>query len=117
MRTSGLSPCDLNLAVGAAAGPGRHPTATLAASILGSGLAFLDGSVMNVALPALDRDLHPGPDGLAWLINAYLLALTSLILLRGAAGAHDARRRVFPARIGPFLLAPPVSPARPPHTL
>src|SRR5258708_25330030 len=70
MSTSALSPCDLNLALATAARPCRHPTATLAATILGSGLAFLDGSVMNVALPALDHDLHPGPDGLAWLIRS-----------------------------------------------
>src|SRR5258708_38251247 len=113
MSTSALSPCDLNLALATAARPCRHPTATLAASILGSGLAFLDGSVMNVALPALDRDLHPGPDGLAWLINAYLLTLTALILLGGAAGDPYGRRPLFLAGIGPFLAAAPVCAAPP----
>jgi EmrB/QacA subfamily drug resistance transporter len=68
---------------------------------------------MNVALPALDRDLHPGPDGLAWLINAYLLALTSLILLGGAAGDHYGRRRLFLAGIGLFLAASLVCAAAP----
>jgi len=113
MSTAALSPCDLNVALATAARPCRHPTATLAASILGSGLAFIDGSVMNVALPALDRDLHPGPDGLAWLINAYLLALTALILLGGAAGDRYGRRRLFLAGIGLFLAASLVCAAAP----
>ncbi len=113
MSTAALSPCDVNLALATAARPCRHPTATLAASILGSGLAFIDGSVINVALPALDRDLHPGPDGLAWLINAYLLALTALILLGGAAGDHYGRRRLFLIGIGLFLAASLVCAAAP----
>ena len=68
---------------------------TLAACILGSSLAFIDGSVMNVALPAIDHDLHAGATGLTWLINAYLLCLSALILLGGAAGDHAGRRRLF----------------------
>src|SRR5260370_20919284 len=113
MSTAALSPCDLSLALATAARPCRHPTATLTASILGSGLAFVDGSVMNVALPALDRDFHPGPDGLTWLINAYLLTLTALILLGGAAGDHYGRRRLFLAGIGLFLAASLVCAAAP----
>jgi EmrB/QacA subfamily drug resistance transporter len=113
MSTPALSPCDLNLALATAARPCRHPTATLAATILGSGLAFVDGSVMNVALPALDRDFHPGPDGLTWLINGYLLTLTALILLGGAAGDHYGRRRLFLAGIGLFLAASLVCAAAP----
>src|SRR6266852_116991 len=113
MSTAALSPCDLNLALATAAQPCRHPTATLAASILGSGLAFIDGSVMNVALPAIDHDLHPGPEGLAWLITAYLLTLTALILLGGAAGDHYGRRRLLLAGIGLFLAASLVCAAAP----
>src|SRR5215471_21299136 len=113
MSTAALSPCDLNLALATAARPCRHPTATLAASILGSGLAFVDGSVINVALPALDRDLHPGPDGLAWLVNAYLLTLSALILLGGAAGDRYGRRRLFLSGIGLFLAASLVCAAAP----
>src|SRR5579871_213807 len=100
-----LGPCDSNLAQATPARPCRYPNATLAASILGSGLAFIDGSVINVALPALDRDLHAGPEGLAWLINTYLLTLTALTLLGGAAGDHYGRRRLFLAGIGLFLAA------------
>jgi EmrB/QacA subfamily drug resistance transporter len=117
MSTAALSPCDLNVALATAARPCRHPTATLAASILGSGLAFVDGSVINVALPALDRYFHPGPDGLTWLINAYLLTLTALILLGGAAGDHYGRRRLFLAGIGLFLAASLVCAAAPTLTI
>jgi EmrB/QacA subfamily drug resistance transporter len=113
MTAATLSPCDLNLALATHARPCRHPTATLAASILGSGVAFIDGSVINVALPALDRDLHAGPEGLAWLINAYLLTLTALTLLGGAAGDHYGRRRLFLIGIGLFLAASLVCAAAP----
>jgi EmrB/QacA subfamily drug resistance transporter len=69
--------------------------ATLAASILGSSLAFIDGSVVNVALPALAQQLHADPTKLSWAINAYLLPLGALILLGGGLGDHFGRRRLF----------------------
>ena len=73
-----------------------HPLrATLAATILGSSLAFIDSSVINVALPALARQLHADPTKLSWAINAYLLPLGTLILLGGGLGDHFGRRRVF----------------------
>jgi EmrB/QacA subfamily drug resistance transporter len=74
----------------------EHPLrATLAASILGSSLAFIDGSVVNVALPALAHSLHADPSILPWAINAYLLPLGALILLGGGLGDHFGRRRLF----------------------
>jgi EmrB/QacA subfamily drug resistance transporter len=69
--------------------------ATLAASILGSSLAFIDGSVVNVALPALASGLHADSANLSWAINAYLLPLGALILLGGSLGDHFGRRRLF----------------------
>ena len=75
--------------------PTPHPRATLAATILGSSLAFIDGSVVNVALPAIAADLHASPSTIAWTINAYLLPLGALILLGGALGDHFGRRRSF----------------------
>lgn len=73
-----------------------NPTrATLAATILGSSLAFVDGSVVNVALPALARQLHADPAKLSWAVTAYLLPLGTLILLGGGLGDHFGRRRVF----------------------
>jgi EmrB/QacA subfamily drug resistance transporter len=105
MSSATLAPCDLNVAQATASKPCNHPTATLAASILGSSLAFIDGSVVNVALPALDRDLQAGAEGLAWLVSAYLLTLSALILMGGALGDHYGRRRMFLAGIGVFLAA------------
>lgn len=77
--------------------------ATLAASILGSSLAFIDGSVINVALPALAGGLHADPSILSWAINAYLLPLGALTLLGGSLGDHFGRRRLF--LIGLLLFA------------
>ena len=70
---------------------------TLAASIVGSGAAFLEGTVVNVALPSIARDLGLGLEGVQWVINAYLLALGALTLLGGALGDRYGRRRVFVA--------------------
>ncbi len=82
-----------------------HPTATIFTSILGSSLAFIDGSVVNVALPTIARDLAAGPAALAWTINAYLLPLGALILFGGAAGDHYGRRRLFMLGVAIFLVA------------
>ena len=68
-----------------------YPRATLAATILGSSLAFIDGSVVNVALPALALDLKVNSANLSWAINAYLLPLGVLILTGGALGDHLGR--------------------------
>ena len=105
MATTTLASCDLAVAHTTEPKPCRHPTATLAASILGSSLAFIDGSVVNVALPALDRSLHIGAEGLAWIVSAYLLFLSALILLGGALGDHYGRRRLFLIGVGLFLTA------------
>ena len=67
----------------------------LLASILGSGLAGIDATVVNVALPAIGKDLHAGFSSLQWTITAYTLTLASLILLGGALGDRYGRRRVF----------------------
>ena len=82
-----------------------HPRATLAATILGSSLAFIDGSVVNVALPALAHDLKIDPADLSWTINAYLLPLGVLILTGGALGDHFGRRRLFQIGLSIFALA------------
>lgn len=67
----------------------------VAASVLGSGAVFLEGSVVNVALPAIARDLHVGIAGLQWVIDGYLLTLSALMLLGGALGDRYGRPRVF----------------------
>ncbi len=67
----------------------------LTAAILGSGVAILDGSVVNVALPTIGRELDAEVAQLQWVVNAYLLTLASLILVGGGLGDRWGRRRVF----------------------
>ncbi|MFG1944313.1 MFS transporter [Nonomuraea sp. NPDC048826] len=67
----------------------------LAATVLGSGLAMLDSTVVNVALPFLGTELEAGMSGLQWTVNAYTLTLAGLILLGGSLGDRFGRRRVF----------------------
>jgi EmrB/QacA subfamily drug resistance transporter len=74
----------------------------LAVAVLGSGMAFLDGTVVNVALPVIGRDLHASTGALQWILNGYLLTLASLILLGGALGDRYGRRRVFVAGVVVF---------------
>ncbi|MDP9093747.1 MAG: MFS transporter [Actinomycetota bacterium] len=77
----------------------------LVAAILGSGLAGIDATVVNVALPALGRDLKASFGGLQWTINSYTLTLASLILLGGSLGDRFGRRRVFIVGVIWFALA------------
>lgn len=84
---------------------GGKPGWTLAASILASSLAFIDGSVTNVALPAIGRSLGAQAAGLQWTINAYMLPLSALLLLGGALGDHLGRRKLLIGSIALFLLA------------
>ena len=64
-------------------------------TVLGSGMAFLDGTIVNVALPTIGRDLHASTSSLQWILSGYLLTLSSLILLGGSLGDRFGRRRVF----------------------
>ncbi|MEU8803644.1 MFS transporter [Spirillospora sp. NPDC048819] len=73
-------------------GPGRW---ILLATVLGSGVAMLDATVVNVALPALARDLGADMAGLQWTVNAYTLTLAGFILLGGSLGDRFGRRRIF----------------------
>jgi EmrB/QacA subfamily drug resistance transporter len=77
----------------------------IAATVLGSGMAFLDGTVVNVALPAIGRDLHSGLAGLQWILSAYLLTLGALLLLGGALGDRYGRRRVYEVGLVAFSVA------------
>jgi EmrB/QacA subfamily drug resistance transporter len=67
----------------------------LLATVLGSGVAFLDATVVNVALPTIGKDLHASLAGLQWTVNAYTLTLAGFILLGGSLGDRYGRRRVF----------------------
>ncbi len=67
----------------------------IAITVLGSGIAFLEATVVNVALPAIGEDLGADVAGLQWTINGYLLTLAALILIGGSLGDRYGRRRVF----------------------
>src|ERR1700754_2545576 len=77
----------------------------IAVAVLGSGMAFLDGTIVNVALPAIGRDLDASTSSLQWILNGYTLSLASLILLGGALGDRYGRRRVFTIGVGLFTAA------------
>ena len=68
-------------------------------------MAFVDGSVVNIALPVLQRELDAGLGALQWVVNGYTLFLAALLLVGGAAGDRFGRRRVFLAGILLFALA------------
>ena len=73
--------------------------------MLGSGAVFLESTVMTVALPAIGRHLDLGLAGLQWLLNAYLLPLSALILLGGSLGDRYGRQRVFAVGLIGFATA------------
>ena len=74
-------------------------------AVLGSGMAFLDGTVVNVALPDIGRDLNASTSSLQWILNGYLLTLASLILLGGSLGDRHGRRRIFVLGVALFTVA------------
>src|SRR3954447_4656136 len=67
----------------------------VAATVLGSGIATVDGTVVGIALPAIGRDFDAGVASLQWVVNAYTLTLAGLLLLGGALGDRFGRRRIF----------------------
>lgn len=73
----------------------RQERLTLVATILGSTVVFLDGTVVNVALPSIGRGLDAGLAGQQWVVEAYLLTMVSLLLVGGSLGDQFGRRRVF----------------------
>jgi EmrB/QacA subfamily drug resistance transporter len=99
--------CDRAIADSAPAGATvpRHARLVLATCILASSLAFVDGSVVNVGLPAIGRSLRAGGAGLSWIINGYLLPLSALLLIGGVAGDRYGRGRVLMLGIGLFAVA------------
>jgi EmrB/QacA subfamily drug resistance transporter len=100
-------PCDSveqpEATVQAAYGAVARKRWVLAAAILGSSLAFIDGTVVNVALPSIQHALNATVSGAQWVVESYALFLAALILLGGAAGDFYGRRLVF--TIGVFLFA------------
>ena len=82
-----------------------HPNLVLITTILASALAFVDESVVNVALPTLAQKFSADAGALQWVINSYLLPLSALLLLGGAAGDHFGRRRLLILGTSVFALA------------
>jgi EmrB/QacA subfamily drug resistance transporter len=97
--------CDRGAILAAAGGRSARPRLVLAACILASSLAFIDGSVTNVGLPAIARSLAAPGDLLPWVINAYTLPLSALLLFGGAAGDKYGRRRLLIIGVAVFALA------------
>ncbi|MEZ5652940.1 MAG: MFS transporter [Burkholderiaceae bacterium] len=82
-----------------------HKRGILIATIAGSSLAFIVGSIINVALPAMQDEFAAGATGAQWIVNAYLLPLGALVLMGGAIGDHVGRKRVFLAGLVIFTAA------------
>src|SRR5579864_6242490 len=77
----------------------------LLATILGSSMAFIDSSVVNVALPRIQLELNASATSVQWVVEAYALLLGSLILVGGSLGDLFGRKRIFALGIGVFALA------------
>ena len=101
-------PCDEGVVLagkgGSPCGPGAERW-VLAATILGSGMAFIDGTAVNVALPALQTGLGATVSDAQWVVEAYALFLSALLLVGGSLGDRFGRRRVFLVGVGGFALA------------
>ncbi|HEY7849068.1 MAG TPA: DHA2 family efflux MFS transporter permease subunit, partial [Ktedonobacterales bacterium] len=83
----------------------RNPTWALVATILGSSLAFIDGTVVNVALPSIQRELGASIAQAQWVIEAYSLFLSALILVGGSLGDRYGRKRIYMIGMTVFTLA------------
>jgi EmrB/QacA subfamily drug resistance transporter len=82
----------------------RRRTLTLVATILGSNVVFLDGTVVNVALPAIQRDLETGLAAQQWVVEAYLLTLVAVLLVGGSFGDLYGRKRIFELGLAGFAV-------------
>ena len=94
--------CDRGMGLTCRSRPTARPRLVGAVSILASSLAFIDGSVVNVGLPAIGRDLHASAADLQWVVNAYLLPLSALLLFGGALGDRFGRGRLLVIGIAVF---------------
>ena len=108
MSSVGSFPCDKSVV--ASAPPGtqcarRDQPWILATTILASSMAFIDGTVVNVALPAVQRSFGATLGEAQWVIEAYELMLSALLLVGGAAGDRFGRRRVFAIGVVLFIVA------------
>ena len=101
-------PCDeaaIRAAPAALTQPDQGTGWVLAATILGSSLAFIDGTVVSVALPSIARELHATGAQVQWVVESYALFLSALLLVGGSLGDHFGRRRVYALGIALFTIA------------
>jgi EmrB/QacA subfamily drug resistance transporter len=108
LTTIAKAPCDeAAIHAGSAGAPCSKRAApwVLAATILGSSITFIDGTVVNVALPVLQRELGADIVGAQWVVESYALMLSALILVGGSLGDRLGRRRVFSAGLVLFAIA------------
>src|SRR5262252_3783777 len=100
-------PCDEAAIIAAPSGEVYRGRATwaLAAAILGSSMAFIDGTVVNVALPAIQSGLGATISSVQWVVESYALLLASLLLTGGSLGDLYGRRKIFAAGVIIFALA------------
>ena len=112
--TSLRAPCDAGVVLAGPSSAAARPDArearargawVLATTILGSSMAFIDGTAVNVALPALQRDLGATVGDVQWVVEGYALPLAALILVGGALGDRYGRRAIFSAGVALFALA------------
>lgn len=100
-------PCDRGV-IGRIAEHAHPPSGrawVLAGSVLGSGLAFIDGSAVNLTLPVVQQALGGGVEAAQWIMNAYMLFLSALVLAGGAAADRYGRKRVFVVGVAIFIAA------------
>lgn len=83
----------------------RNSRWVLAATILASSMAFIDGTVVNIALPALQKELDATAIGVQWVVESYSLFLAALLLVGGSLGDHYGRKRVFLVGVSVFAIA------------
>src|SRR5947199_8039692 len=105
MSTFAASPCDAGVIRGAPCSAPSAPSASpwiLAATIIASSMAFIDGTVVNVALPALQRELSANLVDVQWVVESYALFLAALLLVGGSTGDRFGRRRVFIVGVAVF---------------
>lgn len=107
MSVAAKGPCDEAILRVADTVPCTRATArwVLAATILGSSLAFVDATVVNVALPVLQEDLKVPVSSVQWVVEAYALFLASLVLVGGSLGDRLGRRRIFTIGVAVFAAA------------
>src|SRR3990170_1180497 len=108
MTTIGKPPCDegvIRSGKGEAPCPSTSGPWVLAATIIASGMGFMDGTIVNVALPVIKEELNATAVDALWIVESYALMLAALILVGGSLGDHYGRRRIFMVGVALFTVA------------